>query len=83
MLIYDNMEDLGISVNNIEEWQTLNDIGSLDRLFQKARRILVGGGKVFLERVQPSGQRDKFEEFTTLEDLEAYRKNVYKYLKDE
>jgi len=77
------MEDLVIEVNNIEEWQTLNDTNSLGRVFRKAQSVLVGGGKVVLERVQPSGQRYKFEEFTNLEDLEAYKKNVYKYLKDE
>ena len=77
------MEDLIISVNNIEEWQTLNDLNSLDKTFRRARQTLVGGGKVILERVQPSGQRYNFEEFTNLEDLEAYRKNVYKYLRDE
>jgi len=77
------MEDLVIAVNNIEEWQTLNDTNSLGRVFRRAQSVLVGGGKVILERVQPSGQRYQFEEFTNLEDLEAYRKNVYKYLKDE
>jgi len=77
------MEDLVIAVNNIEEWQTLNDTNSLGRMFRKAQSVLVGGGKVVLERVQPSGQRDRFEEFTTLEELEAYKKNVYKYLKEE
>lgn len=75
------MEDLIIAVNNIEEWQTLNDTDSLGRVFRKAQSILVGGGKVVLERIQPSGQRYKFEEFTNLEDLEAYKKNVYKYLR--
>jgi len=74
------MEDLVIAVNNIEEWQTLNDTNSLGRVFRKAQSVLVGGGKVVLERVQPSGQRYRFEEFTTLEDLEVYKKNVYKYL---
>ncbi|MBN9381112.1 MAG: hypothetical protein J0H74_10115 [Chitinophagaceae bacterium] len=77
------MEDLVIAVNNIEEWQTLNDTDSLGRVFRRAQSVLVGGGKVVLERVQPSGQRYKFEEFTTLEDLEAYKKNVYKYLRDD
>ena len=77
------MEDLVISVNNIEEWQTLNDTASLGQVFRRARTVLVGGGKVVLERVQSSGQHYKFEEFTNLEDLEAYRKNVFKYLKDE
>jgi len=74
------MEDLIISVNNIEEWQTLNDTGSLGRMFRKARGVIVSGGKLVLERVQPSGERYQFEEFSTLEDLETYRKNVYKYL---
>ncbi|HVU55962.1 MAG TPA: hypothetical protein VHD83_12950 [Puia sp.] len=77
------MEDLVITVNNIEEWQTLNDTNSLGRVFRKAQSVLVGGGKVVLERVQPSGEHDKFEEFTSLDDLEAYKKNVYKYVKED
>jgi hypothetical protein len=77
------MEDLVIAVNNIEEWQTLNDTASLGKVFRRAQSVLVGGGKVVLERVQPSGQRYKFEEFTSLEDLDAYKKNVYKYLKED
>jgi len=75
------MEDLVITVNKIEEWQTLNDTNNLGRVFRKAQSVLVGGGKVVLERVQPSGEHYKFEEFTSLEDLEAYKKNVYKYVK--
>jgi len=75
------MEDLVITVNKIEEWQTLNDTNNLGRVFRKAQSVLVGGGKVVLERVQPSGEHYKFEEFTSLEDLDAYKKNVYKYVK--
>ena len=44
------MEDLVITVNNIEEWQTLNDTNNLGRVFRKAQSVLVGGGKVVLER---------------------------------
>ena len=77
------MEDLVITVNNIEEWQTLNDTNSLGRVFRRAQSVLVGGGKVVLERVQPSGEHYKFEEFTSLEDLETYKKNVYKYVKED
>jgi len=77
------MEDLVITVNNIEEWQTLNDTNSLGRVFRRAQSVLVGGGKVVLERVQPSGEHYTFEEFTSLEDLEAYKKNVYKYVKED
>ena len=77
------MEDLVISVNNIEEWQTLNDTNSLRQIFRRAQSVLVGGGKVVLERVQPGGERYKFDELTDLKELETYKKNVYKYLKDE
>ncbi len=75
------MEDLIIRVNKIEELQTINDTAALDKLFQKAKVVLVGGGAVTLVRVQPTGEEYKFEEFTTLTDLEEYKKNVYKYLK--
>lgn len=77
------MDDLVITVNSIEEWQTLNDTNNLGRVFRKAQSVLVGGGKVVLERVQPSGEHYKFDEFTSLEDLEAYKKNVYKYVKED
>ena len=77
------MEDLVITVNSIEEWQTLNDTNNLGRVFRKAQSGLVGGGKVVLERVHPSGEHYKFDEFPTLEDLEAYKKNVYKYVKED
>jgi hypothetical protein len=77
------MEDLVITVNNIEEWQTLNDTNSLGRVFRKAQSVLVGGGRVVLERVQPSGEHYAFDEFTSLEDLEVYKKNVYKYVKED
>jgi hypothetical protein len=77
------MEDLVITVNNIEEWQTLNDTNNLGRVFRRAQSVLVSGGKVVLERVQPSGEHYKFDEFTSLEDLEAYKQNVYKYVKED
>ncbi|HEY4209466.1 MAG TPA: hypothetical protein VGM31_21725 [Puia sp.] len=77
------MEYLVITVNNIEEWQSLNDTNSLGKVFRKAQSVLVGGGKIVLERVMASGAHDKFEEFTNLEDLDAYKKNVFKYLKED
>lgn len=75
------MEDYIINVGQIEDLQMINDIAGLDGIFQRAKRILVGGGIVALVRQQRGGQADRFEEFSTLEDLEAYRKNVYKHLK--
>lgn len=74
------MEDYIINVGQIEELQTINDTNSLDIIFQRAKRTIVGGGIVALVRQQRDGQADRFEEFSTPEDLEAYRKNVYKYL---
>lgn len=74
------MEDYIINVGKIEELQMINDIDGLDSIFQRAKRILVGGGIVALIRQQRSGQVDRFEEFSNLDDFEAYKKNVYKYL---
>jgi hypothetical protein len=74
------MDELIIKVNDIEEWQTIRDLNSLDLTFDRAKRILVGGGTVTLIRIQPSGESYKFEHFTTLEDLQTYKNTVYKYL---
>jgi hypothetical protein len=74
------MEDFIISVGRVEELQTLNDRAALDELFQKARRILVGGGKAVLVRELRSGESYRFEEFTNLEDLEGYRQQVCRYV---
>ena len=75
------MEEYIISVGKVEEWQMTNDIAALDRVFERAKRVLVGGGIVALVREQRSGQVYRFEEFSTLEDFEIYRRGVYKYLK--
>jgi hypothetical protein len=58
----------------------INDIASLDDVFQRAKRVLVGGGTVALVREQRDGSSWKVEEFSNLDDFEAYKKNVYKYL---
>jgi hypothetical protein len=74
------MDDFSINVGKVEEWQMIRDISSLDETFQRAKRILVGGGVVALVREQRDGTTWKVEEFSNLEDFEAYKKNVYKYL---
>lgn len=76
------MEDYIISVGKVEEWQMTNDIAALDKVFERAKRVLVGGGVVALVREERSGEVYRFEEFSVLEDLEAYRKRVYRWLKD-
>jgi len=74
------MEDFIINVGKVEEWQTVKDMQALDEVFQRAKRTLVGGGTVALVREQRNGDAYRFEEFTNLEDFEAYRRNIYKYL---
>ena len=74
------MEDYIINVGKVEEWQMVKDIAALDEVFRRAKRTLVGGGTVALVREQRNGDAYRFEEFTNLDDFEAYRKNVDKYL---
>jgi hypothetical protein len=75
------MEDYIISVGKVEEWQMTNDIAALDLVFERARRVLVGGGVVALVREQRSGEVYRVEEFSTLEDFEVYRRRVVRYLR--
>jgi len=74
------MQELEIDVTQIEEWQTIQDIDSLDRIFMRAQQVLTGGGAVHLVRKHVSGQSHKFDELSTLEELNVYRQSVYKYL---
>jgi hypothetical protein len=74
------MDDFIINVGKVEEWQMIKDVASLDELFQRGKRVLVGGGTVALIRVQRDGTTYRFEQFTNLDDFEVYKKNVSKYL---
>jgi hypothetical protein len=71
---------MDINVTQIEEWQTIEDINSLENIFMKAQQVLTGGGIVNLIRRYANGNSDKFDELSTLEDLAAYKKAVFKYL---
>jgi hypothetical protein len=77
------MAEYVISVGQIEEYQMLNDKQSLDAIFKKAQSAVVGGEVVALVRQTASGDTYRFDEITTLDDLNAYKKNVYKYIKEE
>jgi hypothetical protein len=77
------MAEFIIIVNQIEEYQMLNDRQSLDAIFRKAQSAVVGGEVVALVRQNANGRKDRFEEISTLEDLNTYKKNVYKYVKEE
>lgn len=74
------MLEYTIDVTEIEELQTIKNVDSLDIIFGRAERMIVGGGKVILVRRNPDGKKHKFDEISTESDLHAYRNSVYKYL---
>ena len=69
-----------IDVTKIEELQTLRDTDELDRIFTRARSAIVNGESVFLVRKKGGKGGERFDEFTTLEDLDRYKTSVYRYL---
>lgn len=73
------MKEYVIDVSKIEELQNLNDTMALDKIFERAQSTIVNGESVKLVR-KSSGLVEPFDEMTTLEELETYRKQVYKYL---
>jgi hypothetical protein len=77
------MAEYIINVGQIEEYQMLNDRQSLDSIFRKAKSAVVGGEVVALVRKNANGTEYRFEEISTLEDLNTYKKNVYKYVKED
>jgi hypothetical protein len=74
------MQEYIIDAGEIEELQTISNKGELDKLFDKAKRTIVNGEPVWLVRKQRNGEQEKYDELTTLEELAAYKNQVYKYL---
>ena len=74
------MTEYIIDVSRIEELQTLNDRVELEKIFAKAQSTIVNGKSVILVRKNKTGSSQKFDEFSTLEDLDLYRESVFKYL---
>jgi hypothetical protein len=74
------MREYVIDVSKIEELQTLNDKDELERIFSKAQSTIVNGETVILVRKSKGSAPQKFDEFSTLEDLDRYKKSVFKYL---
>jgi hypothetical protein len=74
------MRDYEINVTQIEELQTIKDTGSLDQIFDRAYKTVVGGASVILLRKNGTGKAEKFDELTTEGDLADYKERVYKYL---
>ena len=74
------MTEYIIDVSRIEELQTLNDRDELEKIFAKAQSTIVNGESVILVRKSKTGSFQKFDEFSTLDDLHRYREIVFKYL---
>ena len=74
------MREYVIDVSKIEELQTLNDKDELEKIFSKAQSTIVNGEVVMLVRKDKNGSTQKFDELSTLEDLNRYKKSVFKYL---
>ena len=58
----------------------VKDTIELENIFQRAKSTIVNGEKVVLVRKSSAEQGQKFDEFSTLEDLQKYKKSVFKYL---
>ena len=74
------MTSYTIDVTRIEELQTIRDLDTLENIFTRAKSTIVNGESVILVRSQGGKKPEKFDEMTTLEDLETYRDSVFKYL---
>lgn len=74
------MNDYTINVAQIEELQMINNAAELEKIFDKAKSAIVNGAKAILARKNSDGKSNKFDEMDTLEELESYRKQVFKYL---
>ena len=74
------MQEYIINVGQIEELQTIQNTGELDRIFERAKSTIVNGEQVVLVRRQGNGKAERFDTFTTLEELRDYKSRVYKYL---
>jgi len=75
------MTDYTINVSKIEEYQTINNADELEKIFARAKSAVVNGAKVILSRKESSGEVNKFDEMDTLEALEIYKAQVFKYVK--
>ncbi|MDB5207524.1 MAG: hypothetical protein JWR72_2599 [Flavisolibacter sp.] len=74
------MNDYNINVTQIEEYQDIKNIDELDKIFDRAKSAIVNGAKAILMRKDAAGKAAKFDEMDTLDGLEVYRKQVFKYL---
>ena len=73
------MNNYMINVAEVENLQNTRDVDELERIFSRAKSTIVNGESVILARIKKEGI-EKFDELTTLPDLDEYRKSVFKYL---
>lgn len=74
------MAEFTINVNEVEDLQTISNVTELNQIFSKAQSTVVQGGTVILMRHTPDGSVYKFDEITTEEEMDNYKKSVFKYL---
>lgn len=74
------MQDYIISVNKIEELQTIKDVQALESIIEKARRTIISGGAVVLVREVGNGRQEKFDTITDEGEFKKYKERVFKYL---
>ena len=74
------MQEYKIDVTKIEELQMMKDSHELENIFSRAKSTIVNGEKVILLRSSAKAPAEKFDEFTTLEELEKYRQRIFRYL---
>ncbi|GAC1425339.1 MAG: hypothetical protein NVS1B13_20410 [Flavisolibacter sp.] len=74
------MKEYIIDVSNIEDFQTTKNLIELYKIFTKAKSTIVNGEKVVLVRKNREGMADRFDQFTNLDDLDQFRRSVFKYL---
>jgi len=74
------MAEFTINVNEVEDLQTISNVTELNQMFSKAQSTIVQGGTVIITRRAPDGSVYKFDEITTEEEMDNYKKSVFKYL---
>jgi len=74
------LEDLAAAAAAVAAPVVVNDKDELANIFYRANSTIVNGEKVILVRKNKNGRSEKFDEMSTQEDLEQFRKRVLKYL---
>ncbi len=74
------MNEFIINVSEVEELQTIRNITELETLMERARKTIIQGGSVILQRNNPDGSCYQFDEITTEAAMNDYKMSVFKYL---